>query len=136
VAVERFRHRTWGHVFQTIRQKKKEYGGPVIIDATGLGDVVLGELADIKPVGFTFNKQTKNELLLNFKRFHEKKEIAYPYLEQWEDAETLWTLKAELEGLTWDENRQADFCLALALALWLLRPTEKIILPYGKWDKI
>ncbi len=136
VAFERFRHRSWEQVFQTIRKKKKEYAGPVIIDATGLGDVVLGELADIKPTGFTFNAKTKNELLLNFKRAHEKNEIAYPYLEQWEDAETLWTLKSELEGLTWDENRQADFCFALALALWLLRPKEEIILPYGRWDKI
>jgi len=136
VAFERFRHRSWEQVFQTIRQKKKEYGGPVIIDATGLGDVVLGELADIKPIGFTFNNKTKNELLLNFKRAHEKKEIAYPYLEQWEDAETLWSLKAELESLTWDENRHADFCFALALALWLLRPREKLLLPYGKWAKI
>ncbi|MCI0596312.1 MAG: terminase family protein [candidate division Zixibacteria bacterium] len=136
VAFERFRHRSWEQVFQTIRQKKREYGGPVIIDATGLGDVVFGELADIKPVGFAFNKKTKNELLLNFKRAHEKGEVGYPYLEQWEDSETLWSLRSELESLSWEENRQADFCFALALALWLLRPKEEIILPYGRWDKI
>ncbi|MCI0405618.1 MAG: hypothetical protein L0209_06040, partial [candidate division Zixibacteria bacterium] len=85
---------------------------------------------------FTFNKKTKNELLLNFKRAHEKGEAAYPYLEQWEDSETLWSLRSELESLSWEENRQADFCFALALALWLLRPKEEIILPYGRWDKI
>jgi len=136
VAFERFRHRSWEQVFQTIRKRKKEYGGPVIIDATGLGDVVYGELADIRPIPFIFSNKTKNELLLNFKRAHEKGEIAYPYLEQWEDAETLWSLRAELESLSWDENRQADFSFALALALWLLRVREEIILPYGRWEKI
>lgn len=136
VAFERFHHRSWEQVFQTIRKRKKEYPGPVILDATGLGDVVYGELADIRPIAFVFSKKTKNELLLNFKRFHEKGEIAYPYLEQWEDSETLWSLRAELESLTWDENRQADFSFALALALWLLRVREQIILPPSRWDKI
>ena len=101
-----------------------------------LGDVVLDELADIKPQGFNFTNKTKNELLLNFKHVHEKGEIAYPYLEQWEDSETLWTLKSELESLTWDDNREADFSFALALALWLFRPQERIVLPQGRWDKI
>lgn len=132
----RFRHKSWEQVFQTIRQKKKDYGGPVILDATGLGDVVLAELSDIKPQGFTFTNKTKADLLMNFKRIHEKAEIGYPYLEQWEDSETLWTLKSELECLTWDDNRQADFSFALALALWLCRPSEKIILPEGRWAKI
>lgn len=136
VAFERFRHRSWEQVFQTVREKRREYPGPVVIDATGLGDVVASELSDIKPIGFTFNKKTKNELLLNFKRVHEKREIAYPYLEQWEDSETLWTLKSELESLTWDENRQADFCFAMALALWILRVRESIVLPPGRWDKL
>ncbi|MCI0330829.1 MAG: terminase family protein [candidate division Zixibacteria bacterium] len=136
VAYERFRHRSWEQVFQTIRKRKKEYGGPVMIDATGLGDVVLDELKDIKPTGFTFNKKTKNELLLNFKRAHEKGEIAYPYLEQWEDAETLWSLRAELESLNWEDNQEADFSFALALALWLLRVRESIVLPQGRWDKV
>lgn len=136
VAFERFRNRSWEQVFQTIRKRKKEYGGPVMIDATGLGDVVLDELSDIKPIGFTFNKKTKNELLLNFKRAHEKGEAAYPYLEQWEDSETLWSLRSELESLTWEDNQEADFCFALALALWILRIRESIVLPQGRWAKI
>lgn len=136
VAWERFRHRSWEQVFQTIRQKRRDYPGKLIIDATGLGDVVLGELADIKPEGFHFTNKTKNALLWNFKLAHEKNQIAYPDLEQWEDPENLWTLKSELESLTWEDNREADFCFALALALWLLRPKEEIILPYGRWDKI
>ena len=132
----RFRHRSWEQVFQTIRQKKKDYPGPLILDATGLGDVVLDELKDIKPEGFAFTNKTKNALLMNFKRAHEKRQICYPYLEQWEDADNLWTLKSELECLTWDDNRTADFFFALALALWLCRPKGEIIMPYGRWDKI
>jgi hypothetical protein len=132
----RFRHRSWGQLFQTIRQKKREYDGPVVIDATGLGDVVLEELSDVKPIAFTFTKKNKADLLMNFKRVHEKGEVAYPYLEQGEDADNLWTLKSELECLTWDDNRTADFSFALALALWLLRPKETIALPYGRWAKI
>ncbi|HXF49306.1 MAG TPA: terminase family protein [Verrucomicrobiae bacterium] len=133
----RFRHKSWEQVFQTIRQKKRDYPGPLILDATGLGDVVLDELKDIKPEGFKFTQKTKNALLMNFKRAHEKRELAYPHLEQWEDADNLWTLKSELESLTWEnDNRQADFFFALALALWVCRPREEIILPYGKWAKI
>ncbi len=96
----------------------------------------MDELKDIKPGGFNFTNKTKNELLLNFKHVHEKGEIAYPYLEQWEDSETLWTLKSELESLTWDDNRAADFSFALALALWLLRVRESIVLPPGRLEKI
>jgi hypothetical protein len=139
VALERFQ-REWKDVYTAIRQKHKEYGGEVIIDSTGLGDVVLAELKDIKPQGFNFGERggkAKSELIANLEQMHALSNIAYPYIEQIEGDGELWTLQDELRNFYWDKNSECDAVMALALALWLVREGEKsplILLP--KVEKI
>ena len=147
VALERFQ-RDWKDVYAAIRRRHKEYGGEVIIDSTGLGDVVLSELSDIRPQGFNFGARggkAKSELIANLEKMHALGRIAYPYIEQiesegsrfaGEDGE-LWTLQDELRNFYWDKNSECDAVMALALALWLVREGEKsplILLP--KVEKI
>lgn len=139
VAFERFQ-REWRDVYAAIRKRHKEYGGEVIIDSTGLGDVVLAELSDIKPQGFNFGERggkAKSELIANLEQMHALGNIAYPYIEQiGEDGES-WTLQDELRNFYWDKNQECDAVMALALALWLVREGEKsplILLP--KVEKI
>jgi len=127
VAFERFQ-REWKDVYAAIRQKHKEYGGEVIIDSTGLGDVVLAELSDIKPRGFNFGERggkAKSELIANLEQMHALGNIAYPYIEQIEEDGEVWTLQDELRSFYWDSNQECDAVMALALALWLVREGEK-----------
>ncbi len=139
VALERFQ-REWKDVYAAIRQKHKKYGGEVIIDSTGLGDVVLAELKDIKPQGFNFGERggkAKSELIANLEQMHALSNIAYPYIEQIEGDGELWTLQDELQNFYWDKNQECDAVMALALALWLVREGERsplILLP--KVEKI
>ena len=123
VALERFQ-REWKDVYAAIRNRHKEYAGEVIIDSTGLGDVVLAELSDIRPQGFNFGERggkAKSELIANMEKMHALGEVAYPYIEQTEEDGELWTFQEELQNFYWDNNQECDAVMALALALWLVR---------------
>jgi len=123
VALQRFQ-REWKDVYSAIRKRKKEYEGQVIIDSTGLGDVVLAELSDIKPVGFNFGERggkAKSELISNLQQAHALGQIAYPYIEQTDADGEVWSLQDELRNFYWDSKKDCDAVMALGLALWLVR---------------
>ena len=127
VAFERFKDREWEDVFAAIRKRKKIYGGQVVIDATGLGDVVLANLADIKPEGFNFGLgggKAKLDLLSNLEIFHARGEVAYPYLEMEEADGGRWSNLNEFREATWDTRIDGDFIMALGLALWPMRSID------------
>ena len=127
VAFERFKDREWEDVFAVIRKRKKIYGGQTVIDATGLGDVVLANLADIKPEGFNFGLgggKAKLDLLSNLEIFHARGEIAYPYLEMEEADGGRWSNLNEFREATWDTKIDGDFIMALGLALWPMRSSD------------
>lgn len=134
VAWERFQ-REWRDVYAAVRMRHKEYGGEVIIDSTGLGDVVFSELSDIRPVGFNFGERggkAKSELIANLEKMNALGEVAYPYIEQIEDDGEIWSLQDELHNFYWDNNQECDAVMALALALWLVRGRDNpsvILLP-------
>ncbi|MFH1893890.1 MAG: hypothetical protein ABIK83_14555 [Candidatus Zixiibacteriota bacterium] len=122
VAIERFQGRDWDDVFGAIRKKHRLYGGPVLVDSTGLGDVVLSQVADIGAEGYNFGLgggKAKAELLTNLQIMHERSEIAYPYFEQL-GAEEYWSNLQELREATWTENGKCDFLMALALSCWIV----------------
>lgn len=138
VAFERFQ-REWKDVYTAIRKRKAEYGGPVIIDSTGLGDVVLSELKDIKAIGFNFGERSgkaKSELIANLQQAHSLGYIAYPYIEQIEDGE-VWSLQEELRNFYWDSKGDCDAVMALALALWLVRENiERPVIVIPRVEKL
>jgi len=121
VKLERFQNRDWPDVIQTIRQRQREYGGETIIDSTGLGDVVLGELKDIKAVGFSFSPKSKAELLTNLQAQFESGNIGLPSIDMLTDGGDYWSFTQELRELNWTENTTADAAMALALCLWQAR---------------
>ncbi len=133
VAFERFQHRSWPAVITAIRQRHAQYGGRVIIDATGLGDVVLSELTDIGAQGFNFGERggkAKSELVATLEHAFVTGQIGIPMIEVTTADGDYWSLPNELREFSWDDNQHCDAAFALALALWLARqPGEKIILP-------
>jgi hypothetical protein len=133
VAFERFQHRSWPAVITAIRQRHTQYGGRVIIDATGLGDVVLSELTDIGAQGFNFGERggkAKSELIATLEHSFATGQVAIPMIEMTNVDGDYWSLPNELREFSWDDNQHCDAAFALALALWLARqPRERIILP-------
>ena len=133
VAFERFQHRSWPAVITAIRQRHMQYGGRLIIDATGLGDVVLSELTDIGALGFNFGERggkAKSELIATLEQAFITGSVAIPMIEMTTADGDYWSLPNELREFSWDDNQHCDAAFALALALWLARqPRERIILP-------
>jgi Terminase large subunit, T4likevirus-type, N-terminal len=121
VAVERFRRMDWNYVFGQIRSRQTSYPGVLVLDATGLGDVVTEELQDLAPVPFIFSEKSKAALLTNLEMFHALKKIHYSRWEIKEQQGKIWALEDELRAATWDDNGRCDGVMALALALWPLR---------------
>lgn len=125
VKLERFQRRDWPLVYETIRQRQREYGGETVIDSSGVGDVVLAHLSDIKAQGVVFTPQSKAELLTNLQSHFESGQIGVPVVEDYSESE-VWSLTDELREATWEQNSHCDAVMALALALWPLRPRSDL----------
>lgn len=133
-AFERFQHRDWPMVYAAIRSRHRRYGGRTIIDATGLGDVVLSEMADIGAEGFNFGERggkAKAELIANLQQAFAAGRVGIVPVEQTGPAGEFWSLLGELREFAWEDNQHCDAVFALALALWALRPGQSDRPPVG-----
>ncbi len=127
VACERFNNRDWADVIATIRKVQAEFKSMLVVDATGLGDVILSELADLKPEGVIFTPRIKGELLGNLLLYHNRQEIKYGDVIQNEPGGKIWSLEAEMRDITWENNNKYDAVMAMALAIWPKR--NRMIFP-------
>ncbi|MGD8922840.1 MAG: terminase family protein [Candidatus Zixiibacteriota bacterium] len=121
VALERFKMFDWRVVLEKIRARQTLYPGQLVIDATGLGDVIVEQLADYNPLPVIFTPAVKAELLTNVELYHAQKQVVYERWELPDGQGKTWSLEDELRGARWDDNNQCDALMALALALWPLR---------------
>lgn len=118
VAFTRFNNRSWSDVVVAIRQMQAEYRSTVVIDATGLGDVILSDTADLHPIGVVFTPHQKAELLGHLRLLHNRGEIIYSEMVQHEPGEGTWSLEREMREVTWENNHRFDAVMAMALAVW------------------
>lgn len=121
VALERFRKFDWKVVVEKIKMRQEAYPGRLIIDGTGLGDVLIEQLAEYNPLAVIFTGLTKPELLTNVELMHAHGKLAYDRWELPDGPGKIWSLEAELREARWDNNNRCDGLMALALALWPLR---------------
>ncbi|MFH1686752.1 MAG: terminase family protein [bacterium] len=121
VALERFRQFDWNVVIQRICQRQIQFPGQLVVDATGLGDVVVEQLRQYNPLAVIFTPTTKAELLTNVELFHARGQIGYERWELPDGPGRIWSLEDELREARWDDNNRCDALMALALALWPLR---------------
>jgi hypothetical protein len=124
IMVQRIRQWDWSIILQKIRGQQRDYPGRLIIDATGLGDVVVSQLDDLNPTAFIFSPKSKAELLTNVEMMHGMKRVKY---DRWEIADNngrIWSLEDDLRSARWDDNNTCDGLMALALALWPLRKSD------------
>jgi hypothetical protein len=124
VALSRIKKWDWNIIIAEIRKQQALYPGRLVIDATGLGDVVVSQLADLAPIAFIFTPKTKAELLTNLELFHSMGKIKYGRWEMPDDGGRVWSLEDELRGARWDDNNTFDSVMALALALWPMRKPD------------
>jgi len=126
VALERFRRFDWNIIIEKIKQRQMDYPGQLIIDATGLGDVVVEQLREFRPLPVVFSQATKAELLTNVELFHARHQIAYDRWQLPDGPGKTWSLEDELRQARWDDNNECDALMALALAIWPLRRTSNL----------
>jgi len=121
VALERFRHLDWNVILEKIKQRQEKFPGQLVIDGTGLGDVVVEQLADYNPTSVIFTQSSKGEMLTNVEMFHARNDIFYQDWRLPDGPGRMWSLEEELREARWDNNNQCDALMAMALALWPLR---------------
>jgi hypothetical protein len=121
VKLERFRQAEWVTVIEHIKQRQLEFPGRLVVDGTGLGDVVVEQLREFNPEAVVFTEAVKATLLANVELFHARGQIAYPRYELPDGPGRVWSLEDELRAARWDDNNRCDALMALALALWPLR---------------
>jgi len=121
VELERYRHADWTVVIEKIKQRQRRFSGRLVVDATGLGDVVVEQLREYHPEAVVFTPAVKAELLTNVELIHAKGEIFYERWELPDEPGRVWSLEDELRAARWDDNNRYDGLMALSLALWPLR---------------
>jgi hypothetical protein len=121
VTLERFRQFDWNVIIEKIKQRQLKYPGALIVDATGLGDVVVEQLREFNPVPVIFTAASKAEMLTNVELFHATERISYERWQLPDGPGKVWSLEDELRSARWDNNNECDSLMALALALWPLR---------------
>jgi hypothetical protein len=117
VRLERFKMLDWPVILERIRQRQQEYPGQLVIDATGLGDVIAQQLDDYKPTAVIFTPTVKAELLTNVELMHARGLVAYDRWELPDGVGRTWSFEDELRAARWDDNNECDSLMALALAL-------------------
>ncbi|MDD4050774.1 MAG: terminase family protein [candidate division Zixibacteria bacterium] len=127
VAFTRFNNRDWADVIEAIRRMQAEYKSMLVVDGTGLGDVILSELADLNPIGVIFSPRQKAELLGNLLLLHNRGEIIYNDAIQNDPGSKAWSLEQEMREVTWEDNNRYDAVMAMALAVWPKR--SRILFP-------
>ncbi len=128
VSVERFKMYEWKDIIQKIKNRQKKYPGRLLVDATGLGDVVVEQLKDYNPTPVIFTESVKAGLLTNVEFFHEQNKIWYQRWELPDGNGKIWALEDEMRQARWDNNNECDSLMALALALWPLYKKEKVFI--------
>ena len=126
VQLERFRKFDWSIVVEKIKYRQIQFPGRLIVDATGLGDVIVEQLSDYNPEAVLFTPSRKAELLTNLELLHARRRISYDRWELPDGPGKRWSLEDELRMARWDENSRCDALMALALAVWPLRKARKI----------
>lgn len=121
VELERLRQTDWTIVIEKIKQRQRRYPGRLVVDATGLGDVVVEELREFRPEAVIFTPAVKAELLTNVELIHAKGEVFYRRWELPDEPGRTWAFEDELRAARWDDNNEYDSLMALALGLWPLR---------------
>ncbi|MEW5922411.1 MAG: terminase family protein [Candidatus Zixiibacteriota bacterium] len=130
VALTRIKKWDWNIILEKIRAQQRQFPGQLVIDATGLGDVVVSQLQDFNPTSFIFSQKSKSELLSNLELFHSMRRVRYHRWELPDENGKIWSIEDELREARWDDNNTFDGVMALALALWpLYKPDIPIIKP-------
>jgi hypothetical protein len=134
VALERFRMIDWTVILERIIRRQEAYPGQLVIDSTGLGDVIAEQLAGYHPINVIFTPTVKAELLTNLELMHAQGLVSYHRWELPDGPGRIWSLEDELRQARWDDNNECDALMALGLALWPLRKrTPTTIAPRVGW---
>lgn len=117
----------WDLIKKRVRERQTKWGGKTVIDATGLGDVLGSDLADIHPVLVKFSSNIRSAIIEEGVACLENGEIGLPLqgntthkgIEQVLNGE-YWCLRDELTDFDIDglEHIVWDFVCCLCMGAW------------------
>ena len=90
VELERFKQFDWAVVIEKIKQRQLRFPGQLVVDATGLGDVIVEQLKEFNPTSVIFTPNSKAELLTNVELFHAQNKIVYERFELPDGPGKIW----------------------------------------------
>ena len=128
VHIERYQ-RDWPEIIKQIKELYGLYGGQVMIDSTGIGDVILSALSGIGAEGFNFSGGNREKLLANLERAFFSGEVAIYHEQQQQPDGSTWSLIDELRALDAAYENAGDGVCALALALWAANNRHRFAIP-------
>jgi hypothetical protein len=108
----------WKHNFAQMRATDDKYGSKSTkFDSTGLGDVALDELADIRAEGINFSGGRKDEVLTNLRVLLSQRGVQWPYL---------LVMQNELRFYERDDkDLMTDCVMSLAVACWWVKRVRR-----------
>lgn len=128
VHIERYQ-RDWPEIVKRIHRLHEIYGGKIVIDSTGIGDVILSSLKDLPASGFNFAGGNRERLLANLEQAFMAGEIGI-YEHRIDDGGgSQWSLIDELRAMDCGYETVGDGVCALALAVYGAEHDEKLVLP-------
>jgi hypothetical protein len=117
VEFERFHKRGWEYNKSRIRLRHKKYGTSraTKLDITGIGDVVVDDLKDIRAEGVNFAGGRKAEMLTNLQLLLASRAIRWPMIRVLHDEHAFYEED--------DDDLDTDCVMANCVAGWWLRRT-------------
>jgi Terminase RNaseH-like domain/Terminase large subunit, T4likevirus-type, N-terminal len=127
VAFDRFNQVSWQVQIERIVQMAKQYNDAhVIVDSTGLGDVVIEALEqrNLFVEGFLFTNKTKQQMIENLQMLLEREEIHFPNIPELIHELQIYQYEMTKSGnMTYNAPKGAhdDCVMSLGLACWALK---------------
>lgn len=115
VEFERFQKKGWKFICSRIRDRHRRYRTRTGIDATGVGDVVYSELADIinEEDAIIFTKPMKDAMLDNWRIIINLRQAQWAYIPPWVEEHGYYSRD--------DERLVKDCVMSGAGAAWMMR---------------
>ena len=130
VAYDRFNNIEWSVQNDMIEKILRKYDARALIDSTGVGDAILGELGKrgLRVDGYKFTNQSKRILIDNLILAIEKAEITFPEIKELIDELELFEYDTSSPNIKYSapSGFHDDFVMSLGLALTLAsRPIRR-----------
>lgn len=128
----------WDTVFDKVRNMYNAYHvTSVVVDATGIGNVIIDQLEDISPIPFKFTNKSKVDLINNLIVKLEQRQLKIGNnRELYEELDMYQYKEGDMTKMNAPAGMHDDYVIALALSLRAGSGAVSIIGKEADWDEL